>query len=170
MTIKQADREDQHWRVLCRTVRDSRIVLEAVHSLRFEMRHPLLLSHIEPVVELYFSSRPSDSDSAVGRLVEAHRSVVGEWYGFHHFFNRAYHSSISELLNSGFGKLAEGPQTLMERYAECLRRYGVAMSSPPPRPPVWWNGTTFVKNDEPLYALVLGSSYFVSPSVTATKC
>src|SRR5688572_26393182 len=77
--------------------------------------------------------------------------------------------SLRALLDSGFGQLAAGPRPLIERYAEALRNSGVAVSSPPSRSPVWWDGTRWVEEVKPLFAVILGASYVVSPAVTAER-
>jgi hypothetical protein len=170
LIVRQQDHADEPWRLLCRNVRRSRIVNDqGIDPLRIETRHPLLLPHTEELLELYFSSRPPDPDAAVGQLVEAHRAVVGPWFDCLHFFNLGPDRSLRTMLDGGFGKLAEGPRPLIEGYAEVLRRAGVAVSSPPPRSPAWWNGERWVEESGPLFALILGESYIVSPSVTAER-
>jgi hypothetical protein len=94
---------------------------------------------------------------------------VGSWFDCLHFFNLGSERSLRAMLNGGFGKLAEGPQPLIDRYAEAVRNSGVAVSSPPSRPPVWWNGAKWVEEVNPLFAVVLGASYVVSPAVTAER-
>jgi hypothetical protein len=170
LTVHQQEQEDQPWRLKCGVVRRSRIVNDqGIDALWIKTEHPLLLPHSEAVVELYFSSRPSDPDAAVGRLIEAHNAVVGAWFDCLHFFNLGPQRSLRAMLNGGFGKLAAGPQPLIDRYAEALRNSGVAVSSPPSRPPVWWNGAKWVEEVKPLFAVVLGASYVVSPAVTAER-
>src|SRR5205823_5413511 len=81
LTVHQQDQPDQPWRLHCRDVRRSQIVNgRGIDTLHIETRHPLLLPHTESFVELYFSSRPPDADATIGRLVEAHRAVVGGWF------------------------------------------------------------------------------------------
>jgi hypothetical protein len=170
LTVHQQDQEDQQWRLRCRGVRRSRIENDkAIDALWLETQHPLLLPHTEAVAELYFSSRPSDPDAAVGRLVEAHNAVVGRWFDCLHFFNLGPKGSVRAMLDGGFGKLAEGPQALIDRYAEALRDSGVAVSSLASRPPVWWNGEKWVEEVSPLFAVILGASFVVSPSVAAER-
>lgn len=170
LTVHQQDQEDQRWMLRCGAVRRSRIVnVPAIDALSIKTEHPLLLPHSEARVELYFSSRPADPDAAVGRLIEAHHAVVGAWFDCLHFFNLGPEHSLRAMLNGGFGKLAEGPQSLIDRYAEALRTSGVAVSSPPPRAPVWRNGAEWTKEVKPLFALILGASFVVSPAITAER-
>ncbi len=170
LTIQQQEPEDQHWRLHCQDVRGSRISNdERRDPFCITTTHPLLLPHTEPQLELYFASRPSDPDAAVGRLIEAHRAVGGAWLDCFQFFNLGPNKSLRELLAGGFGKVADGPRSLVERYSEALRSCGALVSSPPPRPPVRWHGGNLVEQVEPLFAVILGSSYVISPSVTANR-
>lgn len=170
LTVHQQDRADQAWRLHCRNVRRSRIVNDqAINALWIKSEHPLLLPHTEAVVQLYFASRPADPDAAVGRLVEAHRAVVGDWFDCLYFFNLGPQQSLRAMLDGGFGKLAEGPRPLIEEYERVLRGCGVAVSSPPSRAPVWWDGTRWVEEVKPLFAVTLGASYVVSPAVAAER-
>jgi hypothetical protein len=170
LIVHQQDQADQIWRVLCKGVRRSRIINDrGISALSIKTEHPLLLPYTQPVAELYFSSHPSDPDVAVGRLMEAHRVVVGEWFDCMEFFNVGTHQPLRALLAGGFGKLAAGPQSLIDRYAEALRSSDVCVSSPTSRPPVWWNGKQWIEEVMPLSAVILERSYVVSPSVTAER-
>jgi hypothetical protein len=170
LAVERKDEEDEVWRLHCANVRRSRIGNDqGIGSLSVETRHPLLLPHTEPVADLYFSSRPADPDATVGRLLEAHHSAVRRWFDFLHFFNLGPDQSLRALLAGGFGKLAQGPQSLIGRYAEVLRGVGVAVSSPPSWAPVWWDGTRWVQEVDPLFVVILGGSYVVAPTVTAER-
>lgn len=117
LTVHQQDQADQVWRLQCRDVRRSRITNDqGIDALWIKTEHPLLLPHTKVVAELYFSSRPSDPDAAVGRLVEAHQSVVGGWFDCLHFFNLGPDRSLRAMLNGGLGMLAAGPKPLIDSY------------------------------------------------------
>src|SRR5438105_14090845 len=60
LVVHQQDHADEPWRLHCAGVRGSRILNDqGINSLRIETEHPVLLPHTEPIVELYFSERPS---------------------------------------------------------------------------------------------------------------
>ena len=170
LVVHQQDRADQKWRLHCRDVRRSRIVNDQeIDAFSIETEHPLLLPHLEAYVELYFSSRPSDPDATVGRLIEAHHAVVEEWFDCLHFFNLGPERSLRAMLDGGFGMIAAGPRSLMERYAEVLHASGATVSSPPSRRPVWWDGTRWVEEVRPLFVVIMGASHVVAPVVTAER-
>jgi hypothetical protein len=170
VVVHQPDHADERWRLNCPAVRRSRIMNnQGTDSLRIETAHPVLMPHTQPRVEVYFSSRPSKPDALIGQLVEAHRELLVGWFDSLYFFNLGPHHSLHALLDGGFGKLADGPEPLMEKYAQVLRRAGVKVSSPGSRPPVWWDGERWIQESTPLYALILGESYVVSETVTAER-
>jgi hypothetical protein len=102
-------------------------------------------------------------------LVEAHWAAVGEWFDSLYFFNLGPARSLRAMLNGGFGRLAAGPRSLMDSYADVLRVSGVAVSSPPSRSPTWWDGTRWVEEVGPLFAVILGGSYVVAQAVTGAR-
>lgn len=168
LTVHQQGQPDRPWLLHCREVRQSRIMIErGISNLQIMTQHPLLLPHTEAAVELYFSSRPSDADATVGRLVEAHWAAVGQWFDTTYFFNLGPEHSLRAMLNGAFGKLAEGPRSLIDSYADVLRASGVVVSSPPSRPPRWWDGTRWIEEAKPLFALILGGSHIVASAITA---
>lgn len=170
LTVHLQDQADQSWRLHCHDVRRSRIVNDRdIGALWIKDKHPLLLPHTEPVVELYISSRPKNPDAVAGCLIEAHHAVVGKWFDCLHFFNLGPQNSLRAMLDGGFGKLAQGPRSLIEKYSDVLRDSGVAVSSPPSRPPAWWDGERWVKEVKPLFAVILDASHIVSSVVTAKR-
>lgn len=170
LTVLQQGKQEQAWRLHCQGVRNSRIVNgQSIDTVAVKTRHPLLLPHTEAVVDLYFSSPPADADGTIGRLIEAHRAVVGGWFDCLHFFNLGSHHSLRAMLNGGFGRLAIGPRPLINSYADVLRASGVAVSSLPSRSPVWWDGERWIEEVGPLFAIILDESFVVASAVTAQR-
>jgi hypothetical protein len=170
LVVHQQDLPDECWRLRCRAERENRILNnKGCDGVVVTTEHPVLLPHTSPVTELYFSGRPADPDAVVGQLMEAHHEFVGRWFDGLRFFNLGPHRSIKRMLEGGFGKLVDGPQPLVERYADVLRRAAISVSSPPPRRPMWWDGENWIGSSGPMYAVVLGESYVVSPDVTAER-
>jgi hypothetical protein len=158
----------ERWELRCRDVRNTRIESrDGGAMLSYADEHPALLPHTSPVFELYFRGTCDDADRVVGQLFQAHREVVGHWFEFEDFLNG---SSPAELLRGGYGRLAAGPKDLIDRYAEVMRRNGVAVSSPPPQPrPPWRREGKIVTEAGPLRALLVGRFCFVTPEVTAKR-
>lgn len=172
VTLREQDQPDRSWRLSCAAVRNSRLqgVRELNHVMLLSV-HPLLLPHVSPVVELHFRGRPADLLSTIGELVEAHRRIVGSWFDWTRFLNVHVLSDGGprRLLEGGFGSFADGPKPLIEAYGRVLEGRGVTVSFLPERRPAWWDGTRWVDETVPLYALLLGESYVVSPGVTAEE-
>ena len=174
LVVNVDDQPEQRFLITGRRVRSSRvryhpIQLQIDDDIKVTGEHPVLMPHTAPVTELYFHGRPSSPDTIVGQLVDAHRSLVGDWFGLEDFVKVGLRDSYRALLAGGFGMFASGPQPLIERYARVLADNGVSVSSPPPRPPLWWDGDDFDGQTEGLLALILGRSYFVGAKFTAER-
>jgi hypothetical protein len=163
----------EKWQLRCRDVRDSRLVaVNTALGFTIEESHTVLLPYTAPHLELYFRGVCPDADRVVGQLLQAHRNAVGEWFEFMRSLNPAAWSSPSDLLRGGFGRLAAGPQPLIEKYAEVLRQNGLDVSSPPPTKPSWseWQkGGRTVTEPQPPKVLLLNSCYVVTPEITAER-
>jgi hypothetical protein len=165
--LRQQDRSDELWELRCGDVRRVRISNDRWGDhLRIETRHPLLLPYSEPKAELYFSQRPEDAGGVIGRLIEAHREVVGAWFDCLEFLNIGPDGSLRRMLEGGFGRLAQGPRSLIERYARVLEGAGVPTSVLPPRA-----AHDAGQSDEAgtLVALIFGASHVVAAAVTGDR-
>jgi hypothetical protein len=170
LVIHQMDQADQRWCITCEKVRNSEIRNHAaIDRMSVETEHPLLLPHTSSTVELYFRGQARDAGELISQLLDAHGEMVEAWFDFTHFFNVGPRESLRQLLDGGFGKLAEGPELLMEAYARTLRANGVEVSSPFAKAPVWWDGERWMQEGAGLAVLILGESYCVAPRVTAVR-
>ena len=168
LKLNRANSPPAGWRVRCHETRCNRFD-GSLCRINFEVveDHVVLLPHSQPHVELYFSSSPADPDALVGQLIEAHRKMVGDWLSPFAYFNASPMHRLSELLGGGFGKLADGPLPLIERYRSVLETAGVRSSTPPARPPVYRKNDSWVEEVGPLFALFMDDSYVVARSFTA---
>ena len=157
----------ERWQLHCHETRFVRFQ-GSFHRVGFEIfgEHVVLMPHLEPRSELYFSSSPNDADAVVGRLLETHRGFVGDWLPFFSYFNSSAAYPLSRLLAGGHGLLADGPKPLVEKYREVLDAASVRTSSPPARPPKFWSGTSWVEESGPLLALIMDENYVVARSIT----
>lgn len=125
--LRGSERLDKSWRLTCTGVREHELQLgDCSDPWEMSDDHVLLWPYKGPVASLYFSGRPNDPATAVGRLYEAHCRIVGNWHRFDRWFNRAV--QVGELLSSGFGLLAEGPEPLILGYQEVLNSLKVPSS------------------------------------------
>jgi hypothetical protein len=159
------------WDINCSAVRDS--LFRNSHlfgQLSLVSEHPLLLPYKGPQVELYFHGRPAAVDTAVGQLLEAHVSITSDWFSLDQFMNIHAKRTIAQLLSGGFGKFADGPKPVIDTYARVLESHHVKVSSPPPRPAMWWDGIRFIPEQPPLpQVLLLDDSYVVAPAMMAER-
>ncbi len=159
----------QRWVIDCEDVRDVRICDRTFYDLCFETGdHPVLLPFNAPPAQLHFSGKAKNVSALAYQLIEAHRSIVEDWFDCMHFFNRGP-GTLGSLLEGGHGLLADGPEPLMNAYADVVRNHGVGVSSLPSGRPLWWNGEYWERECEPLAALVFDRSYVISPAITARR-
>ena len=102
--------------------------------------HVAIRQHRDPHRAVFFTGRPADPDVVIGRLWNRHRAVVGDWVPFERYMNSL--CELRELLIAGAGKICDGPNFLVECYAEVLGQSGVKVSLGDLRPTkVWANGS-----------------------------
>jgi hypothetical protein len=154
-----------NWSVLCHDVRRMSLNEVCVDRLKLLSDHVLLWPHTLPQIELYYRGRPTDRLAALGAVLEAHRSLVADWFEFEYFQNRLIPSM--QHFDGESGKFADGPDLIIHAYARALEGYGIVTSSPPSRMPKWWNGGKWVDETEPLHVLLLGRSFIVAPRFDA---
>lgn len=155
------DGDEQQWRIKCSAVRDYRLHGEFADGVRVLSEHPLLLPFAEEATDLYFSSPASNPLATVGALWERHRELVASWLPFDRFLN-VLPGGLSVLLAASSGKLASGPVSLMQAYAQVLTNNGVRSSTLQSRPPKYWDGEQWVVPSKALHALIFNTSYVVA--------
>ena len=82
--------------------------------------HPLLLHYQEPHGSLYLKGRTERVKELAFDLFTIHQAVYGHW--------RPFNPRILDVLRWEHGLLAEGPQVLLQRYADTLEAYGIQPS------------------------------------------
>lgn len=83
---------------------------------------------------LHFAQRPGNADEVIGQLWRAHTAAVDDWIPFDRYLNREL--QLAELLASGSGLLATGPDFLIDPYERVMRDFGcqpcrLALPGPP---------------------------------------
>ena len=97
-------------------VRESTLIVGSLEEVAVRSEgDPLLWEHNEQHGGLYFSNAPANTHEIIGRMFEAHQSVLGTWRPF-----ESYISATTAILASGCGLLARGPRPLLEVYQASL--------------------------------------------------
>jgi len=129
--------------------------------------HELLLEYRAEQVTLFFTGKANDPHSLVGALYEAHVDTVADWYPFERFLNPQM--PLVDLLQSGFGQLADGPAPLIEAYERVINEYGVRGSRTKPQPAVWWDGENWAPDGESVRVFLLDDMYVVAGCFAASR-
>jgi hypothetical protein len=111
-----------------RTIRADGVVRWVVSSSRFHRAglhasHPALLPYTDDFGGLSFRGRPADPERFADALRAAHAETVDGFIRFEEVVNAML--GVETLLQMGFGQLANGPMTLLRRYAEVAAAHGV---------------------------------------------
>lgn len=149
-----------NWEIRARVLIDYRIDKLGGELTLHESNHVLTRQHTDTTNELFFKGFPRSAMETIGRLLVAHREVTGDWIPFERFFNST--SNLEELLNGGYGKLADGPTFLINAYMNVLSSEGLNPNALAPRSAKWWSGNRWLEITMPLVALVIGDSFLVA--------
>lgn len=159
---------DSQFRIRCKQARSHHIIAAANdHLVWLGTEHVVLWPHNQQQNELYFNGTSTDALSLFGALIEAQRSVLGNWFPVDYFLNLPGRSTA--ILRGGHGLLAKGPESLLDTFGSILNNYGIKHSRLAPRNPVWWNGNQWTLENEQLHALIVGDSYVVASSFTEKR-
>lgn len=139
----------------------------AVISL--EVDHPALLPYLENSAELFFKGRPTNSSALANELRAEHAQAVSNFLEFSDVVNDSPDAPLSELLSGGYGRLASGPLSLVERYDAIAREHGLSTSLIDHGGPKRYDETAEVWEEiqTPPKLLWLGSSYIIGDAFTA---
>ena len=112
-----------------RTIRADGVVRWVVSSSRFHRatlhaEHPGLLPYTDDFGGLSFHGRAADPERLAHALRAAHAELAGRHIAFEEVVNSFL--GVEALLDLGYGQLANGPVTLLRRYAEVAEAHGVA--------------------------------------------
>ena len=112
-----------------RTIRADGVVRWVVSSSRFaraeiHAEHPGLLPYTDDFGSLSFQGRAEDPERLANALRAAHVEVAGHYVAFEAVVNAFL--GVEALLELGYGQLANGPVTLLRRYAAVAEAHGVS--------------------------------------------
>lgn len=118
----------------------------------YDRDHPLLLPYVAERARISFTGRPAvPVRQVIGALYAAHAAIVGDYLPLGQYMNTGYgrepqvpfkeapagYGTLTDLLEGGYGTLADGPLPLIQAYAAVLLGHGLRVSvseaSPPAR-------------------------------------
>jgi hypothetical protein len=154
------DNLHEGWTVEAKGVRRSRVALgDCDGPWELSQDHVLLWPFNQPRASLYFNGKTADWSGLLGELFEVHHALVNDWLSFGECLRQL--GRLHELSSAGHGLLAEGPQSLIEAYAERLRARRMApsiLTDPPKR----WDGSRWIDETGQLVVMTLGESFVVA--------
>jgi hypothetical protein len=155
------------WRVLVADCVDFDSMEAPAHSVCVLRKHPILWRHQRPEMEMHVVGTVANLAGAMVALVAAHDGAVLDacmgvgqrWIHMEHFTGPR--QAVEALLRDGGGRIARGPERLLERYAKALDLAGARttlMSLP---------GRWARRKDRPkdLKVLFVGESYAIGTSL-----
>jgi hypothetical protein len=156
--------EIQRWRIRAQGVVDYRFQHGVAGEVSLAgLDHPVVRQHADLHCALSFHGRASSPHQLVGQLAHEHQSITSGWIEFGRYLNQAVDPFT--LLDSGFGRVADGPLFLMDAYERTLGSFGIRTSRLPARRANQWDGARFVEVDKALTALLIGDNFVVASSL-----
>jgi hypothetical protein len=126
LRVRAGDGVDFHlWRLRCAGVVTHSLSFDWGEGIEYLDQHALLWPHQRPAT-LWFLGRADDVAATIGHLYQTHADICGEWFSFDKFINT--NTSLSGLLSGPGGRIAEGPQNVLEAYAQVLEAHGIRCS------------------------------------------
>lgn len=148
------------WELRCHGVRKHVIRLGGFDRLEVVHEHPVLWPFTEPHAEVSFYGKPASIDGLVGEIFKAHIRVADR---------RTPFRIEPEVLEGGFGVLAQGPLALMRAYHEVLARHPMKPALLTLGPPKRWDGARWMPEESELIALLMDDSYAIAESIDAQR-
>jgi hypothetical protein len=151
---------DGCWTVRATRVREAQLCDSDGDLVLAGSDHVAATQYLVPQCDVTFTGTPVDVARTIGLLWLAHRRVAGSSIAFSRYINDLV--QLEELLGGGYGRLADGPEFLIEAYAEVLSGEGMKVALSARRPPKRWSGSAWVLDEPPLAVLVLDGTLIVA--------
>lgn len=164
VSVLDEDCEDKwaRWQIRACLVRQCSVDRPGGDLFVYSSDHVVVRQHTESRQELYFRGTPGSASATVGRLWGAHREAASDWIPFHRFLNKCL--GLEEVLEGGFGLVADGPTFLIEAYSRVLSAEKLNPNALAPRRPGWWNGERWTDSPSEMFGLSIGDSLIVAHS------
>lgn len=126
-------------------------------------KHPALRMFLEHRGELFFNGECDDPVALAYSLRAVHEEILESFVPFYDVVNAAAGDDVVELLRNGFGKIADGPMSLIDRYSALMEGQGISTSVVAHGPPKIYDELkeTWVETDKPFELLDLGATYVI---------
>jgi hypothetical protein len=145
-------------RVLGATEHHLRNLGITTQQVSFTTEHPVLYQYTARPVAVFFRGQARDVHELALDIAQAHAQTFEGWRHFPDYIN--VEQPLTTLLKSGGGLLGQMPQPLANRLEKVLQAHGLETNlmvgeahAPDAKSPL---------KDQPLTALIIGESYFIS--------
>ncbi|MCC6229207.1 MAG: hypothetical protein IT432_08285 [Phycisphaerales bacterium] len=163
---------DQEWRIVAPKPLDYRLTPYSGGGIYLDSDHVALWPYSKPRHSIYMTGRVLDPAPLLGRLLDAHRDLVGDWWPIDTFINHAFLTIISDHWNPAIGYFSlGGPEPLMLEYIKVLEQFGLKTSIPERSPHYGMGGNPLPSGvpAQPVYMLDIGGSYIIASQFHAER-
>jgi hypothetical protein len=160
VTDHHGDVVHSEWVVRCCGVRECVVLGRFGDLVVHEASHAVIRQHRDPRRALFFTGKAGDVDALIGRLWRTHRALAGSWIAFERYLNAE--RPLRDLLSFGSGKLADGPDFLIQGYARALTEASVEVSLGDAWPTTVWTGVEWIETAAELAMLAIDTSFVVA--------
>lgn len=156
------DDQKQLREIQVKGVRDELIKSDLAESMNLYEEHPLLWSHNQMQVSLYFSQPTNRPHELLTDITALHNRKTANWIRLEKYLNSGL--TAIELCKSNSGLFARGPINLLEEYKSVLEVFSMHATILNGHNPKRWVNGYQVDETEILKVLVIGNSYIIAES------
>lgn len=147
----------QRWEVRCEDVVEHQIFLGSHARMMLDEDHVLVMQHNEQKCDLFVSSSTDNPFEVLGKLYTVHLSLTDGWRPFGEYLNNLH----LDVLRSGLGLLASGPEGIIKAYGNVLDDFQIRNSSVPIR--------SMANNNKELSVLIFDEAFVVARKFIARR-
>ena len=150
----------EEWEIETKNYRTSKISFNFSSNIEILTEHSLLWEFVDKHSELYFNGTTNQYEKLFTDLYKVHYSSFQEYASFQDTINKL--QEFGELIQSGNGLLAKGPNKLLENYGKILTKHNIKYSIIGNNTPIFWNGNEAVGEDGLAKLLFIDDSYIIA--------